>query len=104
MIYSLYGVTVTENADKNGVEVRFSSKPAAAVLTRLKDAGFKWSKFQCLWYAKRNARTLALAYELAGRERDAADPAGAMVQAMEDYAADSWYQANYEMERYYTSK
>lgn len=94
------GVTVTENADKDGVEVRFSSKPAATILARLKDAGFRWSKFQGLWYAKRNTRTLAIAYELAGRERDAADPAGAMVQAMEDYAADSWYQANYGMERY----
>jgi N12 class adenine-specific DNA methylase len=58
------GVRVTENADRNGVEVRFTAKPDAEVLGRLKAAGFRWSKPQKLWYAKRSDRTLAVANAL----------------------------------------
>lgn len=94
------GVTITENPSKDGVEVRFSSKPAAAILAKLKDAGFRWSKFQGLWYAKRTPRTLQVAREIGGIAQGAPDMAGGMIQAMEDCAADNWYHANYGMERY----
>lgn len=55
------GVTVRENAEKGGVEVKFSAKPDPAVLDGLKRHGFRWSKFQKIWYAKANDRTRSYA-------------------------------------------
>lgn len=57
-------VSVTENPAKNGVEVRFAVKPAPETLESLKRAGFRWSKFQSLWYARRSPETLAFAHAL----------------------------------------
>ena len=34
----------------DSLEVIFDSKPAVEVLTKLKDAGFKWSMMNKLWY------------------------------------------------------
>lgn len=59
------GVTVTENEERNGVEIRFASKPAESVRSALKANGFRWSKFQSLWYARRSPQTLAFAHKLA---------------------------------------
>jgi len=46
------GKTVTHNQDKNGIEIRFTDKPAPEVLTALKANGFRWSHFNKVWYAK----------------------------------------------------
>lgn len=46
------GVTVRENTEKQGIEIIFDSKPSAATLTSLKANGFRWSKFQSLWYTR----------------------------------------------------
>lgn len=43
-------VTVRKNEEKNGIEVLFPSKPDAEILTVLKGAGFRWSRFAKLWY------------------------------------------------------
>ena len=47
------GVTVTENEEKNGVEIRFPSKPSVAVLDSLKAHGWRWSRHGGCWYHKR---------------------------------------------------
>ncbi len=60
--------TVTENEEKNGVEIRFNSKPAAEVRANLKAHGFRWSRFSSCWYKKRSADSLAFALGLIGRE------------------------------------
>lgn len=59
------GVTISENEEKNGIEIRFAAKPSPDVLARVKAAGFRWSKFQSLWYAKRTPETRAFAATLA---------------------------------------
>ena len=65
------GATVTINEQKNGVEIRFPSKPAAAVLADLKAHGWRWSRFGGCWYHQRNGGTvLDYARKLAG------EPAG----------------------------
>lgn len=45
-------VTVSRNAAKNGIEIKFSSKPAESIIARLHAAGFRFSYQQSLWYAK----------------------------------------------------
>lgn len=61
-------VTVSENEEKDGLEIRFAEKPAAEVLTRLKSAGWRWSRFSSCWYAKRSDRARAFADALVGEQ------------------------------------
>lgn len=65
-IESAAGVTVTENTDKGGVEIRFASKPAADVLARLKAAGWRWTRFGGCWYQRASTEALSFARSLAG--------------------------------------
>ncbi len=60
--------TVTENEEKDGVEIRFVDKPAAEVRENLKAHGFRWSRFSSCWYKTRSADSLAFALGLIGRE------------------------------------
>lgn len=46
------GIAITENIEKGGIEIRFSSKPAKSVIDKLKDNGWRWSRFGGLWYNK----------------------------------------------------
>lgn len=63
-------MTITPNPSKAGLEIRFPEKPAAAVLDRLKAAGWRWTKFGQCWYMRDTpfARTFAeeLRRELGG--------------------------------------
>lgn len=58
------GVTVRENTEKAGIEIIFSSKPADSVLSSVKANGFRWSKFQKLWYARATEETRNFANSL----------------------------------------
>lgn len=53
--------TYTLNAEKNGVEIRFDSKPAAAVLDTIKAAGYRWSRARRLWWAKQSPTAMEAA-------------------------------------------
>ncbi len=44
--------TIRRNEEKNGIEVIFPTKPETNVIDTLKDMGFRWSKFQGLWWRK----------------------------------------------------
>ncbi|WP_010323634.1 hypothetical protein [Marinobacterium stanieri] len=68
------GVSVRLNAEKQGVEVVFSSKPGEEVRAQLKAQGFRWSRRGGFWYAKQTPERLAFARDLAGsiEERAAA--------------------------------
>lgn len=50
---SVTSPTVRFNEERGGIEVVFPAKPAPAVLERLKAAGFRWSRPQGLWWARR---------------------------------------------------
>ncbi len=43
---------ITYNEEKNGIELSFSEKPSEEVRSQLKQNGFRWSKFQKIWFAK----------------------------------------------------
>lgn len=49
---------ITLNSEKNGIEVRFDSKPAAEIISDLKANGFRWSSKQKMWYAKQTAERM----------------------------------------------
>ena len=65
-VQSVGGITVTENLEKNGVEIRFPSKPAESVLTDLKARGWRWSRFNNCWYNRRTDEALQYAHSIAG--------------------------------------
>ena len=55
---------VTLNEEKQGIEVRFDSKPSKDVLAKLKESGFRWSNRQKMWYAKQSAERLDIVNSL----------------------------------------
>jgi hypothetical protein len=68
------GVTYTLNNEKNGIELHFTDKPNEEIRNMIKAAGYKWSKFQKLWYAKQNDKTIAIAEQLATKEETTKEP------------------------------
>ena len=61
-------MTITYNTEKNGIELRFSSKPDASVLDMLKENGFRWSGKQKMWYARKTDERVALVNSISGSE------------------------------------
>lgn len=60
------GVTVTENKEKNGIEIRFHSMPSEAIRSDLKANGWRWTRYNGgLWYNKANDNNRAFAQEIA---------------------------------------
>ena len=49
------------NVEKRGIEIKFDCKPEFAIITALKENGFRWSGKQKLWYAKQNDERLSFA-------------------------------------------
>lgn len=60
------GVTVRRNLEHDGVEIKFPGKPAADVIARCKEAGFRWSRFSQVWYKRYGAYAWAQAHTIAG--------------------------------------
>ncbi|MCK5236219.1 MAG: hypothetical protein KAR06_04460 [Deltaproteobacteria bacterium] len=50
--FTASGVTVREGTKPGYSEVIFPSKPSKAVIDSLKEGGFRWSRFNGLWYGK----------------------------------------------------
>lgn len=63
------GVTVNHNVERDGVEVKFGSRPPQPTIDALKARGFRWSKYQALWYARHTPERMAYAQELAGVQK-----------------------------------
>lgn len=62
---SVSGVTISENTDKQGIELRFPEKPAAEVLSNLKANGWRWSRFSQCWYKRASQEAREFAQSLA---------------------------------------
>lgn len=46
------GVTIRKNEERDGIEVLFPTKPEQGIIDKLKGLGFRWSKFQGLWWRR----------------------------------------------------
>ena len=57
--------TVSENRERNGIEIRFPSRPGDGVLARLKANGWRWSRFSGCWYNRDSEEARAFAEEIA---------------------------------------
>lgn len=49
---SMGTMEISRNTDKQGIEAKFSEKPSADLISRLKQIRFRYSRRQQLWYAK----------------------------------------------------
>lgn len=59
------GVTVTENKEKNGIEIRFPSMPSAAIRDYMKAGNWRWSRFSKCWYNRATEENRQMADEIA---------------------------------------
>jgi len=59
------GVTVTENKEKNGIEIRFPSMPSAEIRNYMKGTGWRWTRFNggC-WYNRATEENRKVADEV----------------------------------------
>jgi len=57
-------MNITMNTEKNGIEIRFDNKPEQLILDTLKANGFRWSKYQKMWYAKQTEERINLVNSL----------------------------------------
>jgi hypothetical protein len=55
------GITVSHNTEKNGVEIKFKSKPSQSIIDSLKANGFRWSYHGGVWYNKYSQKALDFA-------------------------------------------
>ena len=57
-------MTVTENKEKNGIEIRFPSMPSENIRNLCKSCGFRWSRFSKVWYNKMSDKAMADAEQI----------------------------------------
>ena len=55
------------NAEKHGIEIKFREAPRPSIRSMLKEAGFRWSARQELWYAPASDASRTFAEEIAFR-------------------------------------
>lgn len=55
---------VRHNVDKNGVEIKFNSRPDDEILSSLKEAGWRWSRFAGVWYNRYSDDNLKFAQSI----------------------------------------
>lgn len=56
--------SITVNSRKKGIELRFENTMTEEQIEQIKEAGFRWSKRQQMWYAYQNEKTIAYAKSL----------------------------------------
>lgn len=67
-INTVTAATVTLNQEKNGIEIKFNDKPVPEIIEQLNLHGFRWSKYQKIWYAKQTEERLFFAQSLTSQE------------------------------------
>jgi hypothetical protein len=69
-------VTITHNTAKNGIEVKFDSKPEEVLRDWLKSLKFRYSRGQNLWYMKYSRILMAHVEEHLGAKAGINDGTG----------------------------
>ncbi|MBI6005864.1 hypothetical protein H8J86_07850 [Clostridium perfringens] len=63
-------IEVTYNEEKNGIEVKFNTKPAQEVINDLKANGFRWHSIKKIWYAKQTKERREFVNNLISSNKD----------------------------------
>lgn len=63
-------VKVTYNEEKNGIEVKFNTKPDQEILNELKKNGFRWHRVKKVWYAKQTEERVNFVNSLVAEDKD----------------------------------
>lgn len=82
-------MNVTLNKEKNGIEIRFDSKPNADVLTILKQNGFRWHRQMKMWYAKQSAERMNVINQIGGANMEIPEVAPAVYSLWDMTRTDS---------------
>lgn len=69
------GCAVTRNMKQNGIEIKFPKPPSDWITAQLKSKGFRWSKFQKLWYVTYSEAKHQFAIDLCGETEKTDNPA-----------------------------
>lgn len=59
------GAEWRKNLEHEGIEIEFQGKPAQDVISALKSNGFRWARFNKVWYSKGHQYQIDLANQLA---------------------------------------
>ncbi len=57
-------MTANYNAELNGIELKFDTKPSETILNLLRSAGYRWHNVKKIWYAKQNERAIKAAEQI----------------------------------------
>jgi len=58
------GVTININEEKNGIELKFESKPNQEIIDKVKEMNFRWHNQNKLWFARHTQERLEFANKL----------------------------------------
>lgn len=61
-------IEIIMNEEKNGIEIKFNCKPTQEIRENLKQNGFRWSKFNKVWYSKQSQEAINFANSLKASE------------------------------------
>jgi hypothetical protein len=75
---------VTRNLKQNGIEIKFPKQPSDDIAARIKSKGFRWSKFQKLWYVKYSESLHQFAIDICGETEHSDTPATMPLHAPND--------------------
>jgi len=90
------GIVVSLNKEKGGIEIRFPAKPDDATISRVKSAGFRWSRFSKCWWSKDSEYKRKRAYEIAGTGPEQANEPVNDCPDPGELAADRWNETQTE--------
>lgn len=86
-------VEISFNEEKNGIELKFDGKPSEEIRANLKANGFRWSKYQKIWYAKDTPERREFIKALEGteteKEKTIYEYPEIDINDLEDYTIDS---------------
>ncbi len=63
-------IEINYNEEKNGIEIKFNSKPNQEILNELKKNGFRWHRVKKVWYAKQTEEKVNFVNSLVAEDEE----------------------------------
>ena len=88
--------SITVNSRMKGIELRFENTMTEEQIEQIKEAGFRWSKRQQMWYAYQNEKTIAYAKSLEYQYEDKLEN-NEIKQEKAERVTGTWNKEEYEI-------